>query len=387
MSQADTELKSIQTRDDADSDSVEIVEAGPGPVLSPATRGEIDVQIVTAKRYPRSIRSFKDQAMAMATLDEETAAGCFYSLPRGGKPIEGPSVRLAEIVLSAWGNVRADARVIDAGPKEITAEAMCWDLEKNVAVRVQVRRRITDKRGQRYNDDMIVVTGNAACSIALRNAVFKVIPMAYSKAIYQQARLVAVGDARTLSARRGALIDYFGKMGVRPEQIFAAVGRAGVDDITLDDLATLHGFATAIKEGDSTIEEMFSPKSIAPAANGHTLASAIESLPKGGAAADIAERINAQRAEKVLNGNTTGAPANAASPATTTPSQGEAGNAPAQQPPADDKFTESLGDFAKPDPKPEPINRPGGGKGKLGPVTNSGPRKGEPNASTVDINA
>lgn len=276
MSQADNELKTIQTRDDADSESISVVESG--PVLSPSTRGEIDVQIVTAKRYPRSIRSFKDQAMAMATLDEETAAGCFYSLPRGGKPIEGPSVRLAEIVLSAWGNVRADARVIDAGPKEITAEAMCWDLEKNVAVRVQVRRRITDKRGQRYNDDMIVVTGNAACSIALRNAVFKVIPMAYSKAIYQQARLVAVGDARTLSARRGALIDYFGKMGVRPEQIFAAVGRAGVEDITLDDLATLHGFATAIKEGDSTVDEMFGAKPQTPAANGHTAASAIAAL-------------------------------------------------------------------------------------------------------------
>lgn len=285
MSQADNELKTIQTRDDADSESVEIVESG--PVLSPSTRGEIDVQIVTAKRYPRSIRSFKDQAMAMATLDEETAAGCFYSLPRGGKPIEGPSVRLAEIVLSAWGNVRADARVIDAGPKEITAEAMCWDLEKNVAVRVQVRRRITDKRGNRYNDDMIVVTGNAACSIALRNAVFKVIPMAYSKAIYQQARLVAVGDARTLSARRGALIDYFGKMGVRPEQIFAAVGRAGVEDITLDDLATLHGFATAIKEGDSTVDEMFGPKPQAPAANGHTAASAIAALGQNTNAAPV----------------------------------------------------------------------------------------------------
>ncbi len=120
-------------------------------------------------------------------------------------------------------------------------------------------------------------------------------------------------------------------------------------------------------------EEVAHPRAtVAPAeivaANGHTLASAIESLPN-------------------TNPDRTGAPANAASPATTTPSQGEAGSAPAQQPPADDKFTESLGDFAKPDPKPEPTNRPGGGKGKLGPVTNSGPRKGEPNASTVDINA
>src|SRR4051812_48501652 len=79
-------------------------------VMSPETRAEVDIQISTAKRYPRSIRNFKQQALEMATFDEETAEGCFYSLPRGGKPIEGPSARLAEIVLSAWGNVRADAK-------------------------------------------------------------------------------------------------------------------------------------------------------------------------------------------------------------------------------------------------------------------------------------
>lgn len=226
-------------------------------VLSPATKGEIDMQISTAKRYPRSIKSFKEQALAMATLDEETASGCFYSMPRGGKPIEGPSARLAEIVLSAWGNVRADARVIDAGPKEITAEAMTWDLEKNVAVRVQVKRRITDKHGKRYNDDMIVVTGNAACSIALRNSVFKVIPMAFTKAVYQAARAVAIGDAKTLASKRAEMVAYFGKMGIVPERVLAVIDRKSIEDVSLDDLAVLKGLATAIKEGDTSVDEAF----------------------------------------------------------------------------------------------------------------------------------
>src|SRR4051812_35203832 len=92
-----------------------------GLALSPAVRAEIDIQISTAKHYPRSIKAFKQQALDMATFDEETASGCFYSLPRGGKPVEGPSARLAEIVLSAWGNVRADARVVSADATEITA--------------------------------------------------------------------------------------------------------------------------------------------------------------------------------------------------------------------------------------------------------------------------
>lgn len=225
--------------------------------ISDATRAEVDIQISTAKRYPRSLRAFKLQAMEMATFDEETAAGCFYSLPRGGKPIEGPSARLAEIVLSAWGNVRSEARVVGADAKEVTAEAMTWDLEKNVAVRVQVKRRITDKYGKRFSDDMVVVTGNAACSIALRNSVFKVIPMVYTKSVYEAARQVAIGDIKTLAAKRSEMVAYFGKMGVADTRVFLAVGKSNIEEIGLEQLASLKGLATAIKDGDTNVDEAF----------------------------------------------------------------------------------------------------------------------------------
>lgn len=233
-------------------------------IVNRMDRAEVDVQITTAKRYPRNIKQFKLDALALATLDEETAAGCFYAMPRDGKNIEGPSARLAEIVVSAWGNIRADARVVEVGEKEVTAEGLCWDLEKNVAVRVQVRRRITKKSGQRFSDDMIVVTGNAACSIALRNAVFKVIPMAMTKSIYEAARQVAIGDAKTLVSKRTDMLAYFAKMGVPAEKVCAAVSKPGVDDIGLDDLATLKGLATAIKDGDTTIDEAFPSPAPAP---------------------------------------------------------------------------------------------------------------------------
>jgi hypothetical protein len=229
-------------------------------------RGEVDTQISTAHRYPRSIKAFRQKALSLATLDEDTAASCFYSLPRDGKTIEGPSARLAEIVAVSWGNLRSQANVVDIDDKWVTARGVCWDLEANVAVSVEVRRRITSKNGRRYNDDMIGVTSNAACAIALRNAVFKVVPMAMLKPIYEQARKVAIGDAQTLSSRRQKMVDHFGKMSVRPEQICAKVGKASIEDITLDDLGTLIGLATAIKDGDTTIDEAFAVEK--PATNG-----------------------------------------------------------------------------------------------------------------------
>jgi len=230
--------------------------------LEVINKSEIDIQISTAKKYPRLIKKFKDEALAMATLDEETASSCFYVLKRknaDGTPnnIEGPSIRLAEIIGSAWGNLRYGARVISIDDKFVTAQGVCHDLEKNNSANVEVRRRITTKSGSRYGDDMIGVTANAACSIALRNAIFKIVPFTYAKDIYEQAKKTAIGDAKTLSSKRESMIQYFGKMGVSKDKIFASLDIKSVDEIGLDQLATLKGFATAIKDGDSTIEQVF----------------------------------------------------------------------------------------------------------------------------------
>jgi hypothetical protein len=46
-------------------------------------------------------------------------------------------------------------------------------------------------------------------------------------------------------------------MGVTPDMIFAVLSVAGVEDIGMDELVTLKGMATAIKEGDTTVEQAF----------------------------------------------------------------------------------------------------------------------------------
>ena len=222
-------------------------------------RGEIDVQIATARRYPRSLKTFLNKALEMATLDEETAASCFYKLPRGSKTLEGPGVRLAEIVASAWGNIRFGARLADETEKFIKADGFAHDLETNTAVSFQVMRRITDKYGKRYGDDMIMTTANAASAIALRNAVFRVVPKAYVDQIFRKAKKVAIGDASTLADRRVKAVEYFQKMGIMLDRILPVLGRAGVEEITLDDLETLLGLGTAIKEGTIKADDAFPP--------------------------------------------------------------------------------------------------------------------------------
>ncbi|MCI2243833.1 hypothetical protein L3067_04320 [Xanthomonas sp. PPL568] len=221
------------------------------------SRSEIEQQIATARRFPRSVKRFRDEAMQMVTLSQSIAEQCVYALPRDGKTIEGPSARFAEVVASAWGNNRAGARVIDDKGEFIIAQGVFHDLERNVAITYEVQRRIVDRQGRRFKADMIGVTANAACSIALRNAVLKGVPKAFWEDMYVEARKVIMGDVKTLANRRADALAVFQRFGVSAEQVCAKLEVAGVEDIGLEHLVLLRGIVTAIKEGDTTPEDAF----------------------------------------------------------------------------------------------------------------------------------
>ena len=53
---------------------------------------------------------------------------------------------------------------------------------------------------------------------------------------------------------------HFLKLGATREAILAAINVQGEEDIGLDELATLKGIATAIKDGDTTVEQAFPPQ-------------------------------------------------------------------------------------------------------------------------------
>jgi len=220
-------------------------------------RAEIDMQIATAKKYPRDLAKVKRRMLDFATLDEETAESCFYTLTRDGKVIQGPSVRLAEIAVACYTNIRAASRVIDNNGKVITCQGVCHDLENNTLISVEVQRRITDRKGRTYSEDMQVTTGNAGNAIAFRNAVFKVVPGALIKPVYEAAKKVAVGDASTLTTKRAKVISRLNAMQVDTPRILAKVGKSSVENIGLEDLEILIGLGTAIKDGDTTVDEAF----------------------------------------------------------------------------------------------------------------------------------
>lgn len=236
----------------------------PASSLEVLTRSELDTQLLTARRFPRSLALFKQNAMQMIRQDVETAQACYYVLRRRKQDgtfatIEGPSVRLAEIVKSAWGNLRSGGRVLAETEREIIAQGYACDLQVNTWTSKEVRRRITTTDGRRYSDDMVIVTGNAAIAIAERNAVFGVIPRAMIDPLWQFAKKVVAGSVKTLAdSRKRALADCKA-LNVPAPRVCAALGKLGVDDLTVEDLVELRGMLNAIAEGTTTAEIAFPP--------------------------------------------------------------------------------------------------------------------------------
>lgn len=226
-------------------------------------RANVDSQVATAKRYPRDIRRSIDNSVVMATMNQETAQSCSYTLPRGGRPITGPSVHLAKIIVSNWGNMRTEAKVVQITDKQVISRGTCWDLETNVASAFEVRRSIIGKNGQRFSDDMITVTGNAANSIAYRNAVFAVIPKAITDRIYYAAQKFITGDLsdsdKLLKVRTGILNNFKNNYGITEEEVVKMCGKQTVNQIGADEISMLMGTIQALKDGDTTIDELMKP--------------------------------------------------------------------------------------------------------------------------------
>lgn len=233
------------------------IEKVDAPALSLLNKSELESQLDAAHRYPRSLQRFQKEALSFATLNRQVAESCIYAIPRDGKVISGPSVRLAEICITAYGNIHAAARVLEAEERHIVAMGIVWDIEKNVRVAIEVKRRITGKGGRRFGDDMIAVTGAAAASIAYRNAAFKVIPRALVDHIYTSVREAAVGNASTLADRRKEVVTRLQKLGVPVERIWPRIGKRGIEDVGLEELEVLIGLGTSIKNKEIQIDEAF----------------------------------------------------------------------------------------------------------------------------------
>jgi len=227
-------------------------------------RAAIDVQIATAKKYPRSITKFLNTAKELVSIDVETAKSCLYSRPvgkEGGrmKYATGESIRLAEIVAATYGNMRVGGVITEMNKRYVKAMGFAHDLESNYAAKAEVVESTVNKNGIPYSERMRLVTAKAAQSKAIRDAIFRVVPKSVCSSLVAAAKTMALGKDMTMEKRRNILLQWIDEMKIEPDRVFHALNIDGIEEVGTDEFIVLTGIRTALKDSDITVAEVFPP--------------------------------------------------------------------------------------------------------------------------------
>lgn len=188
---------------------------------------EVQAAIVSAKKFPRNPVEAMDRILNACTRPT-LAEGALYSYSRGGAEVTGPSIRLAEAMAQAWGNMQFGVRELEQRDGESTVEAFAMDVETNTRqVKVfQVAHERHTKRGvTKLTDprDIYELVANQGAR-RLRACILGVIPGDVTEAAVKQCEHTLGANADTSPDGLKKLTGAFEQFSVTKEQIEKRIG-------------------------------------------------------------------------------------------------------------------------------------------------------------------
>ena len=227
---------------------------------------EVQAAVVVAQQCPRSV-SAAITAMEEACAQPELASRAFFSYPRAGETVNGPSVHLARELARCWGNVQHGITELarDDGRGESEMQAWAWDVQTNTrsSNTFIVPHKRDTKKGVRELTDMRDIYENNANNGArrLREAIFSVLPAWYSARAQSLCQAtIENGGGRPLAQRVADAVKAFERYRVSPARLAAKFGRASVDELTATDVAQLGVIYDSLKQGTVTVDDEFEPE-------------------------------------------------------------------------------------------------------------------------------
>lgn len=266
--------------------SEEIMEYGPGPNMPSAgimarmeniNQGTIAIEasraiaeaqgkLVIAKRFPRN--EVEAYAKAMEACQRPSmAAKAFYSFPRGGQTVAGPTIRFAEELARCWGNIDYGIKELSQDEGKSEMQAYAWDLETNA----QSVQNFTNPHQREQGKKMVALTSqrdiyenNANMATRrLRSRILAILPSWFVEDAIEECKKTLAGKNDTpLIDRVKKMVVQFAKIGVTQEQIEKRLKRK-VDTMNADDFTEFIGIYNAIKQGESKIADWFEADAVA----------------------------------------------------------------------------------------------------------------------------
>lgn len=220
---------------------------------------EVKAALISAKQFPRDQLAATERILA-SCCRPTLAESAVYSYTRGGAEVTGPSIRLAEAIAQAWGNLQFGIRELSQSGGKSTVEAFCWDVETNtrqVKVFEVPHIRHTRNGAKLLTDprDVYELVANQGAR-RLRACILGVVPGDVVDAALTQCEATLRTKVDVTPEGIKALLGAFAEIGVSGDQVAQKLGHRA-DSIVPAEVVRLRKIYRGIKDGYSTVEAEF----------------------------------------------------------------------------------------------------------------------------------
>jgi hypothetical protein len=229
----------------------------------------VQAEVIAAKRFPRDENRAYTKIMESCKIVGLAMKAC-YAYPKGKNEdgssniVRGPSIRLAEALVSAWGNLSAGFEIIheDAALGYSDVVSFCWDKESNN--RYERKFRVSHKRkagGKLYMltdpRDIYEKVANEA-QRRVRACILAAVPFYVVEDAVVQADNTLRDPAKhgTPAERTRKMLTLFKGVGVTQEMVEKRLGHPSANN-THDDIAALIIVYNTISDDTSKIGDFF----------------------------------------------------------------------------------------------------------------------------------
>ena len=248
-----------------------------GTVAIEASRAIAEAQskLFIAKQFPRD-ESEAMNKMKRACSRMSLATKAFYSFPRGGQTVTGPTIRFAEELARCWGNIDYGIKELSQDDGKSELQAYAWDLETNTQsvqnfTNPHKREKNDKKTKQVVMEDLTsqrdIYENNANMATRrLRARILAVLPAWFVDDAILACQATLKGDGKaSFEERKTNLITEFDRLGVDAATLKRYLKHDAMDMDT-DEFIHLIGVFNSIKTGERKAKEWFDPDNATPAA-------------------------------------------------------------------------------------------------------------------------
>jgi len=249
-----------------DQQTGEIVASAGISIEETRAQAESQAGFVVAKRFPRNQELAVSNIMR-ACESVRLAEEAEYSYPKGNTTVQGPTIRLLEVIAQNWGNIISGVREVEVREDDTLMMAYAYDLETNR----RAERAFTVPNfimlkggGRKYLDDpreLYELRANMG-SRRERACLERVIPRHIIDEAVDACRLtVATKGTPATPENIQKMIDAFGAIGVDETMLEMRQGKK-LKALTGPELAALRRIYKGIDEGITTVDKVFGDKTL-----------------------------------------------------------------------------------------------------------------------------